>query len=301
MAERFRVERRPRQPRQPHPALVERTSLVLDYMRAGYYMDPHKHHRSTAVVQAIGCDRFTLLDGIPISGEVDFLEKVTNTMEMLKTVFYPVEERGRPSQKRQNIHLACLQSERKLYCYPLTPIGEKEYELLPLSFDDPDSVVILRSYEELEDMLSSAGLPRKVIAVPPTPISYDDLTMTARENLTEAVKKIVREREGFFVEFFNVAEPINVRLHAIELLKGIGKRVLLKVLDRRRRQPFKSFDEVKQILKRDPVEMLADKIVEEIKGEAKYYLFVKPKDPAQPFLNYLDIMRRAYNARRGRL
>ncbi len=278
--------------------MIERTAIVLDYMRAGYYMDPHKHHRNSPVAQALGCDRFTLLDGIPISGDVDFFDKVTNLVETLKIAFYIDEEGGKAVQRKKSVHLACL-PEKMLYCYPLTPIGEKERSILPLSFDEPDKVAILSSYEELEDILKSKGLPLKMLAVPSTPIRYDDLTMTAKENLPEAIKRIITERERFFVEFFNVAEPINVRLHAIELLKGIGKRVLMKILNERRRKPFTSFEEVKKVLKKDPVSMLTEKILEEIKGEAKYYLFVKPSDPSQPFLNYLDIMRRAYETRTG--
>jgi putative nucleotide binding protein len=294
----YRHERRGRaKTSPPHPALVERTALVLDYMRTGYYMDPHKHHRNAPVAQAIGCERFTLLDGIPISGEVDFFDKVTNLMETLKIAFYLDEEGGKTVQRRKSVHLACL-PDRRLYCYSLTPIGEKERSILPLSFDEPENVVILSSYDELEELLKNRGLPTKVLAVPSTPISYEDLTMTAKENLPEAIRRIITEKEELFVEFFNVAEPINVRLHAIELLKGIGKRVLMKILEERRRRPFTKFEEIKKILKKDPVTMLAEKVLEEIKGEAKYYLFVRPRDPSLPFLDYLSIMRRSYESRR---
>ncbi len=262
-------------------------------------MDPHKHHRNSPVAQAIGCDKFTLIDGIPISGDVEFFDKVTNLMETLKIAFYIDEEGGKAVQRKKSVHLACL-PDKRLYCYPLTPIGEKERSILPLSFDDPEKVVILSTYEELENILASKNLPNKVLAVPSTPIDYNDLTMTAKENLPEAVKKIIMEKEEFFVEFFNIAEPINVRLHAIELLKGIGKRVLMKILDERRRKPFTKFEEVKKILKKDPVSMLVEKILEEIRGEAKYYLFVKPKNPSLPFLDYLELMRRSYEIKRGK-
>lgn len=297
--ERFRGKRPEAPPKSMHPARLEKVAVVLDYIRGGYYMDPHKHHRNQPVAQAIGYDKFTLLDGIPISGDVEFLDKVTVTMELLKHVYYPIEERGRPVQKRSDVILSCIYSKfhKRIYCYPITPITDREYELLPLSFDDPNIVTIIRDYRDFEELLERLGFPRKILAAPNTTISYDDLTVTAKNNLVEAVKYIIREREEFFVEFFNVAQPINVRLHAIELLKGIGKKVLKRILMERERKPFRKFDEVKQILKRDPVEALAEKVLEELRGEAKYYLFVRPKTPTAPFLDYLTIMRRAYNAR----
>ncbi len=296
--ERRRFERKgkPKASQSLNPALIERTAIVLDYMRTGYYMDPHKHHRNSPVAQALGCNRFMLLDGIPITGDVNFFDKVTNLMETLKIAFYIDEEGGKAIQRKKSVHLACL-PEKRLYCYPLTPIGEKERSILPLSFDEPDKVTILSSYNELENIIISRGLPSKLLAVPSTTIEYEDLTMAAKENLPEAIKKIIMSKERFFVEFFNVAEPINVRLHAIELLRGIGKRVLMKILNERRRKPFTSFDEIRKILKKDPMSILAEKILEEIRGEAKYYLFVRPKDRSHPFLNYLEIMRRAYESR----
>jgi len=282
-----------------HPARLERVAVVLDYIRGGYYMDPHKHHRNQPVVQALGFDKFTLLDGIPIGGDVEFLEKTTVTMELLKHVYYPVTERGRPVQKRSDVILSCIyiRAHKRIYCYPITPITDREYELLPLSFDDPNIVSILRDYGELEDLLGKLGYPTKVLATPNTTIAYRDLTVTAKNNLAEAVRRIIREREAYFVEFFNVAQPINVRLHAIELLKGIGKKVLKRILLERERKPFKSFEEVKQILKRDPVEVLVERVLEELRGEAKYHLFIRPRSPSVPFLDYLTIMRRSYNAR----
>jgi putative nucleotide binding protein len=36
---------------------------------------------------------------------------------------------------------------------------------------------------------------------------------------------MVKEQEERFVEFFNKAEPITTKLHQLELLPGIGKRL----------------------------------------------------------------------------
>ena len=71
-------------------------------------------------------------------------------------------------------------------------------------------------------------------------------------------------------------------------MKGVGKKTLINFLKIRAQRRFKSFEEVKRALKTDPVEALRDKILEEIRGEAKYYLFIKPPSPSEPFLDYLS-------------
>ena len=109
-------------------------------------------------------------------------------------------------------------------------------------------------------------------------LSYDELTSIAKDNLYEAVKLIIKENEQRFVDFLNRAGPITIRLHSLELLPGIGKKQLIKILDEREKEPFKSLEDFKKRTKvtKDPYDMLATRIVEEIKGNVKYYLFVKP-------------------------
>ncbi|MEB3817105.1 MAG: DUF655 domain-containing protein [Desulfurococcales archaeon] len=275
------------------PATAERMGLVLDFMPFGNRRDPHKHHRKEPVVQVIGFRRFTLLDGIPLNfTDIDFLEKVSLLSEMLKSV---IRLSGTRRSLVTNVILSCYKERDHMSCFPVTPIDEEDYGLLLESFEEPERerVRILREFGEMEDLLESRGLPRKAIRVPPTPLSYDDLTPTAKENLPRAIEAIVRSRESEFVEFFNIAEPINVRLHAIELLPGIGKKTLRKVLQYRNSKRFESFDEVHKVAKVDPVQALVSKILEEIKGEASYYLFVRPREPNRPFLDYLTLIARS--------
>ncbi len=109
-------------------------------------------------------------------------------------------------------------------------------------------------------------------------IRYEELTSLARDNLFSAVEKIIREREKEFVEFLNKAGPITIRLHSLELLPGIGKKQMLKILEEREKKPFESFEDFKKRtgITKDPVRMFAERVVEEIRGGAKYYLFARP-------------------------
>jgi len=75
-------------------------------------------------------------------------------------------------------------------------------------------------------------------------VSFDDLTRNAAAEIEYAVEDIVEGDEKRFVDFYNEAGPITLRLHQLNLLPGIGKQLRNKVLDERKRGPFESFEEV---------------------------------------------------------
>uniref|UniRef100_A0A7C5YXC3 DUF655 domain-containing protein n=1 Tax=Ignisphaera aggregans TaxID=334771 RepID=A0A7C5YXC3_9CREN len=122
---------------------------------------------------------------------------------------------------------------------------------------------------------------------------YEDLTSIARENIVKYVRQVVEEKERVFVEFLNIAEAINIRLHSLELLPGIGKKTLTLILEERRKKMFESFDDVRRRLKiNDPVKMFVDRIVIELQRNEKYYLFVYPypMTPDMKYLRYLELL-----------
>lgn len=124
-------------------------------------------------------------------------------------------------------------------------------------------------------------------------LSYEDLTSIARENISKYVKQIVEEKENVFVEFLNVAEAINIRLHSLELLPGIGKKTLALILEERRKKRFESFDDIRKRLKiNDPVKMFVERIIAELQRNEKYYLFVNPYPVTQDmkYLGYLELL-----------
>jgi putative nucleotide binding protein len=72
-------------------------------------------------------------------------------------------------------------------------------------------------------------------------LSRDKITETAKIQLQEFIDKLVAEQEKKFVDFFNNAQPISMRLHQIELLPGFGKKHMQEILTEREKKPFKSF------------------------------------------------------------
>ena len=107
-------------------------------------------------------------------------------------------------------------------------------------------------------------------------IRYEDLSIIAKDNLPKAIEKIIKDQEKRFVDFFNKAGPLNIKVHTLELLPGIGKITLNKILEEREKSEFKDFDDIKNRVKGigDPIEILRDRILREIKGEERIKLFV---------------------------
>ncbi|MGB9634980.1 MAG: DUF655 domain-containing protein [Candidatus Micrarchaeia archaeon] len=107
-------------------------------------------------------------------------------------------------------------------------------------------------------------------------ISYDELTSTSKNSLHEIIIKIIMAREKEFVDFINRCGPINIHVHQLELIPGIGKKLMQAILDERAKAPFQSFSDIEKRvhISRIP-EFLAQRIEDELK-KSKYYLFVRP-------------------------
>ena len=144
-----------------------------------------------------------------------------------------------------------------------------------------------------EQKIVLADAPVKVDAV----ISYEDLTSLAKETLPKVLEKIIVENEKLFVSFFNEAQALTLRLHALELIPGVGKKTLRQILDERKKKPFESFKDLEERggLKA-PVKMLVERILRELQAvDEKYFLFVYPEEqrvrkmPEKPvYLGYIE-------------
>lgn len=108
-------------------------------------------------------------------------------------------------------------------------------------------------------------------------ILYNQLTNAAQQELERQVKTIVIAREPEFIHFLNKAGAISIRVHALEQLPSIGKKNLHHLLDQREKKPFETFADVHSRLPQlgDVAHIFAERIVRELKGDEKYFLFVK--------------------------
>ncbi|MFC7177757.1 DUF655 domain-containing protein [Halosegnis marinus] len=109
-------------------------------------------------------------------------------------------------------------------------------------------------------------------------IGFDDLPGAARSELEYAVEELIDADEERFVGFYNDAQPITLRLHQLNLLPGIGKKLRNDILDERKRKPFESFEELTERVSglHKPREVLAERIAEELReDDLKYRIFVR--------------------------
>ena len=107
-------------------------------------------------------------------------------------------------------------------------------------------------------------------------IDYSELSNSAKLELPFVIKTIVLEEEARFIRYFNDAGPITTRMHALELLPGIGKKLMWSVLNERKKGPFKDFADLVEKVKGlyNPEKLVAKRIEDELMDDRiKYRVF----------------------------
>ncbi|MEM3144216.1 MAG: DUF655 domain-containing protein, partial [Candidatus Nitrosotenuis sp.] len=75
-------------------------------------------------------------------------------------------------------------------------------------------------------------------------LEFSKISAAAQSELRNVVNTIVTNNEKRFVDYINHAQPLTPRIHALELIPGIGKTYMKAILDEREKQPFTSFDDL---------------------------------------------------------
>ena len=149
-------------------------------------------------------------------------------------------------------------------------LGESTFRLLELTLDDDTDVGI-------GDRIVIDPAEERTAVQRIREMGYDDLSNAAHSELEYVVEEVVERHERRFVDFYNDAQPITLRLHQLNLLPGIGKKLRNDVLDERKRAPFESFADLEERIAglHDPKGVLVDRILEELRDEdLKYRTFV---------------------------
>jgi putative nucleotide binding protein len=147
-------------------------------------------------------------------------------------------------------------------------LGEEEFRLYEFELEEDERLVI-------GDRLPVEGDERVASR---REVAHDDLPGGAQSELEYAVTEIVEEDERRFVDFYNDAQAITTRLHALNLLPGIGKKLRNNVLDERKRKPFESFEELEDRVSglHNAREVLVERVMEELtEEELKYRIFAR--------------------------
>ncbi|UCG44631.1 MAG: DUF655 domain-containing protein [Candidatus Bathyarchaeota archaeon] len=107
-------------------------------------------------------------------------------------------------------------------------------------------------------------------------ISHDELTGNAKMELSGVIERIVQSRESWFINFFNTVQAITPRMHALELIPGIGKKYMWQILDERESKLFENFGDLQQRANiPSPAKLVTKRVLEELTGESKYRLFTR--------------------------
>lgn len=150
-------------------------------------------------------------------------------------------------------------------------IGEERFTLLEAS-PKPSMTLVLgeRVYIGKQE--------RDKILLIKSRIGYNDLTQTAKNELPNVITNIIRSNEKRFVDLFNTAGPLNIRQHSLELLPGIGKKHLEAILKARNEKVFENFTDItnRVSLLQDPAKLITDRIITELQGNERFYMFTKP-------------------------
>ena len=129
-----------------------------------------------------------------------------------------------------------------------------------------------------------------VVADPASPVDhvrgrvrYEEMTHAAQSELPYIVEQAVKAQEERFVKFFNDAGPISTRMHMLELLPGLGKKLMWAILEEKKKSgAFTSFRDMDTRVKalHQPEKLISNRIIGEIQNPGeKYHLFALPPAP----------------------
>ncbi len=154
-------------------------------------------------------------------------------------------------------------------------VGEKHFVLMEMI---PKENVVPKT----QDRVYIGEGDRPVIDHVKRRISYNELTHGAQMELPSMIEKMVLANENRFLSFFNEAYPITTRLHMLELLPGIGKKLMWGIIDERKKGVFASFKDLVERVKglHTPEKLIANRVLEELKDDnIKYRVFTTPMPP----------------------
>lgn len=154
-------------------------------------------------------------------------------------------------------------------------VGEKHFVLMEMM---PKENVV----PKVHDRIYIGEGERPVIDHVKRRISYNELTHGAQMELPGVIEKIVFANESRFLSFFNEAYPITTRLHMLELLPGIGKKLMWAIIEEKKKGTFTSFKELVERVKglHSPEKLIAHRVMEELKDDnIKYRIFTTSMPP----------------------
>jgi putative nucleotide binding protein len=189
-----------------------------------------------------------------------------------------------PQKEEQNYYKRDGKKEEVAFVLDYLPYGYPlENKMLPLAQAiGKRNLTLLQivprrgmTFELNEEVYIGDGKREKVLYILGR-LPREKLTETAKLQLRGFVEKIVKENEKEFVDFFNKSQPINTRLHQLELLPGFGKKHMKAVIEEKERKLFESFEDIRNRVDGipDPCKSIEKRIMEELTEIQRHNLFI---------------------------
>jgi putative nucleotide binding protein len=156
-------------------------------------------------------------------------------------------------------------------------IGDKHFVLMELVPKEGSS-------PEIQSRVYIGDGDRDVIDHVKHRIHYAELSHGAELELPHVLEECVRHQEEKFVKFFNDAHSISTRMHMLELLPGIGKKLMWAIIEERKKGEFKSLKDLHDRVGgvHTPEKVIVNRILEELKDDnIKYRLFTAATHPSR--------------------
>lgn len=199
----------------------------------------------------------------------------TSSDHTASRIEYPVDHSGQPRKYEEHAYVLDFIPRGKSITVRgregaiIQAIGEERLTLLELlggqntNFDIGERLYIGR--EGREKVQSVLGR-----------LEYEAISQSAKNELPNIVEKIVNANEQRFIDYINTSQPITPRIHALELIPGIGKTYMMSIIKERDKKKFANFADVQaRVGLREPAKLISKRIIEEIMGQARMNLFVR--------------------------
>lgn len=150
-------------------------------------------------------------------------------------------------------------------------IGSTWFTLLEVSVVDNANIMVMDTVSLNKD--DEESKISKIV----NRITADKLTTIGSKSLGKAIEMILIEEEKRFITWINQAEAINIRLHKLQLIKGIGPKFMQIILDERKVVPFVGYEDFEERTKISGIQgLIKQRIMDEITDDTiKYHLFTR--------------------------
>lgn len=100
------------------------------------------------------------------------------------------------------------------------------------------------------------------------PVRHRDLSPRSHSQLSDSITAIIKENPEVYLGFYNRAGPVSLKMHAFQLLPGIGQSTAQQMVKARGREGWTDLDAVSADCDIDAAAALAGRLAEEMQDPA---------------------------------